>query len=178
MLQGSNQVFGGNNFDQCVRYCPISFQGMRQSKCLITYTNSFLSLMNSSIAETLEKHWFVVTKNKDPTLEGRTEQWKSEGTTRSNTGSLRHHHTIKSVLFSVHRIEIFNCATVNLSCILHLPFYIPSVLMCKPDRTVTPLEPLAIPCCSALRLVNPTLLCISSWSQGLPSLCLKPYCYR
>lgn len=131
---------------------------MRQSKCLTTYTNSFLSLMNSSIAETLEKHWFVVTKNKDPTLEGKTEQWKSEGTTRSNTVSLRHHHTIKSVLFSVHRMEIFNCATVNLSCILYLPFYIPFVLMCKPGRTVAPLGPLAIPCCSALRLVNPTLL--------------------
>lgn len=28
--------------------------------------------MNSSIAETLEKHWFVVTKNKDPTLESKT----------------------------------------------------------------------------------------------------------
>lgn len=36
--------------------------------------------MNSSIAETLEKHWFVVTKNKDPTLEGKTEQSKNEET--------------------------------------------------------------------------------------------------
>lgn len=151
---------------------------MTQSKCPTTYTNSFLSLMNSSIAETLEKHWFVVTKNKDPTLECKTEQWKSEETTRSNTGSLRHNHTIKSVFFSVHRVEIFNCATINLSCMLYLPFYIPFVLMCKPDRTVAPLGPLAIPWCIAMRLVNPIVPCIPSGSQGLPSLCLNPDCYR
>lgn len=36
--------------------------------------------MNSSMAETLEKHWFVVTKNKDPTLEDKTQQSKSEET--------------------------------------------------------------------------------------------------
>lgn len=144
MLQGSNQVFGGNDFIQPVRYCPHLIPGY-ESKCLTTYTNSFLSLMNSSIAETLEKHWFVVTKNKDPTLEGKTEQWKSERTTIPNTGSLRHHHTIESVLFSVHKMDTFNCATVNLSCILYLPFYIPFVFMCKPDRTVAPLGPLVIP---------------------------------
>lgn len=128
MLQGSNQVFGGTNFVQRVRYCPIPFQSKRQSKCLTTYTNSFLSLMNSSMADTLEKHWFVVTKNKDPTLEGKSEQWKREGTTRSNIVSLRHHHTIKSVLLSVQRMEILNCAAVNLSCIFIFPFTFPLYL--------------------------------------------------
>lgn len=128
MSQGSNQVFGGTNFVQRARYCPIPFQSKRQSKCLTTYTNSFLSLMNSSMADTLEKHWFVVTKNKDPTLEGKSEQWKREGTTRSNIVSLRHHHTIKSVLLSVQRMEILNCATVNLSCIFIFPFTFPLYL--------------------------------------------------
>jgi len=58
--------------------------------------------MNSSIADTLEKHWFVVTKNKDPTLEGKTELLKSVEKSYIDTGSLRHHHIIKSVLFCLY----------------------------------------------------------------------------
>lgn len=61
--------------------------------------------MNNSIAETLEKHWFVVTKNKDPTLERQNSSQEVK-----KQPSSRQHFSV-----SVHRTEIFNYATVDLA---------------------------------------------------------------
>lgn len=76
--------------------------------------------MNNSIAETLEKHWFVVTKNKDPTLERQNSSQEVK-----KQPSSRQHFSV-----SVHRTEIFNYATVDLSCkVRFIPLSSPAHLL-------------------------------------------------
>lgn len=44
------------------------------SSCRTTYTNRFLSVMKSSAADTVLKHWLVVMKKSAPILQGTTNQ--------------------------------------------------------------------------------------------------------